>query len=141
MKYVISDQNEINIGTESKFHQELAENFKGKVIAAGYCNKDANNQWKVSGESIGFMIKAKPEDEKILNKKTTENKQTLEDLVNLLERKGDIKNYTQYNKFMTTEYSIYDPLFLIKSAEWERIRYEEKKYIALVEAKKVLNNQ
>ena len=66
MKYIITDQNEVRIGSNDTFHKILAESAVGRVVAAGYCEKK-NGKWEVHGESIGFSLKAKPEDAEILN--------------------------------------------------------------------------
>lgn len=65
MKYIITDENEIRLGS-STFHSWLADNCKGRVVAAGHCNL-INGKYEVFGESIGFRIKSKPEDADILN--------------------------------------------------------------------------
>ena len=67
MKYIITDQNEVRIGSDDTFHKILAENVVGRVVAAGYCEKK-NDKWEVYGESIGFSIKSKPEDAEVINK-------------------------------------------------------------------------
>lgn len=65
MKYVISDEDEVNIG--HGYHFELAENFTGKVIAAGHCKlNDDGKTYTVYGRSIGYGISAKEEDAEML---------------------------------------------------------------------------
>lgn len=67
MKYVISDKGEVNIGENHQYHMNLAKDFKGKVVAAGYCEKTPDNTYRVFGQSIGFDMMAQPEDATILN--------------------------------------------------------------------------
>ena len=62
MKYVISDQEEVNIGENHQYHANLALDFTGKVVAAGYCEKNSNGTYRVFGQSIGFDIESQPED-------------------------------------------------------------------------------
>lgn len=64
MKYVITDQGEVNVG--GGYHYDLARDLKGHVVAAGHCRVMNDTEIEVFGESIGFGIKAKPEDAKIL---------------------------------------------------------------------------
>lgn len=66
MKYIITDKNEIRVGINT-FHQILAEGCEGRVVRAGHCFKDKEGIYSVSGESIGYNIKAQPEDAIILN--------------------------------------------------------------------------
>ena len=66
MKYVISDLGEITIGND--FHFNLARGFLGKVVRAGHCHLK-EGIYEVFGESIGYGIKAKDEDAKILSDK------------------------------------------------------------------------
>ena len=60
MKYVITDHNKFAIGSGC-YHHDLANALSGQVIHAGHC-EFINGRIKVSGESIGFRIKAKEED-------------------------------------------------------------------------------
>lgn len=65
VKYVISDKDEVVLGYD--FHQNLARDFKGRVISAGHC-KSVDGKFEVYGESIGYGIQSKPEDAEYLNK-------------------------------------------------------------------------
>lgn len=69
MKYVISDKGEVNIG--GGFHIDLASDFIGKVVSAGWCEKE-DGKWRVFGGSIGYRIKSKPEDAEILERFSAE---------------------------------------------------------------------
>jgi len=72
MKYVISDKGEVNIGSENVYHVNLAKDFSGRVVAAGYCEKNTDGTYNVWGRSIGYCISAKPEDAKLLESQQTE---------------------------------------------------------------------
>lgn len=63
MKYIITDQGEVSVG--NGYHIDLLEGKKGKVVGAGHCEK-LSDGWTVYGESIGFRIKAKNSDRKML---------------------------------------------------------------------------
>jgi len=65
MKYVISDKGEIKIGYG--YHADLASDFKGKVVRVGHCEIDENGKYRVFDMSIGYNIKAQPDDADILN--------------------------------------------------------------------------
>lgn len=65
MKYVISDKGEVNIG--NMMHASLAENFEGKVISAGHCERKEDGTYHVFGSSIGYSMYSKPQDATILN--------------------------------------------------------------------------
>lgn len=62
MKYIITDKGEVNIGQEQTYHARLAEECKGKVIAAGHYKRNEDGTYEVYGSSIGYSINAKPED-------------------------------------------------------------------------------
>ena len=55
------------------FHQDMAETCKGRVIAAGHCDKNDDGTFNVYGRSIGFNISSKIEDAKRLQELTTNN--------------------------------------------------------------------
>lgn len=63
MKYIITDKGEVRTG--GGFHVHLAEDCKGKVVAAGHCRIDGTAV-EVWGESIGYNIKSKPEDAAVI---------------------------------------------------------------------------
>lgn len=63
MKYVISELGEVETG--GMFHQDMARDFKGKVVAAGHYDlKDGT--LRVFGRSIGFDLDAQSMDAVIL---------------------------------------------------------------------------
>lgn len=66
MKYVISDRDEVAVGTG--FHSEIAHeaDFNGKVIRAGHCKENPDGSYEVWGESLGYGIQARSEDAEIL---------------------------------------------------------------------------
>lgn len=66
MKYIITDKGEVEIG-ENTFHQILAQNVEGRVVAAGHVRfKDGKAE--VYGESFGYGISAKKEDALLIGK-------------------------------------------------------------------------
>jgi hypothetical protein len=60
MKYIITDTGVVAMASGG-YHQDLADALKGRVVAAGHCSIN-KGEVEVFGESIGFNIKAKPED-------------------------------------------------------------------------------
>lgn len=67
MKYIITDKNEVRVGSNT-FHQILSEGCEGKVVSAGHCEKGENGKYRVWGSSIGYGIDSKPEDALLLDK-------------------------------------------------------------------------
>ncbi len=63
MKYIITDQNELVVGVNT-YHQIMAKEVKGDVIAAGHFRLLSPEPVKVEvyGESIGYGIKAREGD-------------------------------------------------------------------------------
>lgn len=67
MKYVISDQEEVAVGWG--YHRDLAKSFLGKVVGAAWYDVDPEtNELTVYDGSIGYDMRAKPEDVPILKK-------------------------------------------------------------------------
>lgn len=64
MKYIITDKDEARIG--GRYHHNMLEDCKGKVIRAGHCEKNEDGTYKVWGSSIGFNINSKSEDAELL---------------------------------------------------------------------------
>ena len=62
MKYIITNKDEVRTGQDTEYHKDLAKTCKGEVIAAGYYRITEKNTIETYGESIGFLIKSKPED-------------------------------------------------------------------------------
>jgi len=60
MKYIITDKGEVKTG--GMFHVDMGVQCKGRVIAAGHCDRLPDGTFKVWGESIGYNIESKPED-------------------------------------------------------------------------------
>jgi len=60
MKYIITDKGEVHTGGE--FHVDMGVKCKGRVIAAGHCDRLPDGTFKVWGESFGYGIHSKPED-------------------------------------------------------------------------------
>lgn len=66
MKYIITDYNKVIIGS-GVYHQDLASDVPGKVISAGHM-RIKDGKVEVFGTSSGYMMDAKPEDAKILER-------------------------------------------------------------------------
>jgi hypothetical protein len=63
-KYIILNNNHCVLGTDI-YHQELAKASNGEVTSAGHF-RFVDGHIEVFGESVGFNMKAKPEDAKLL---------------------------------------------------------------------------
>lgn len=68
MKYVITDQNKVAMGTGC-FHSDLARSVTGKVISAGDVSmsmKGSNLEINVSGQSDYFRVPSRVADARVI---------------------------------------------------------------------------
>lgn len=64
MKYIITSEGEAVVG--GRYHEDMIVGLQGSVVRAGWCKRLDDCQFEVWGESIGYNMKALPEDAAIL---------------------------------------------------------------------------
>jgi hypothetical protein len=68
MKYIIAENK--NGGLVAKvggmYHSDMHTIEMGMLVGAGYCERNEDGTYRVWGESLGYGIKSKPEDAKLL---------------------------------------------------------------------------